>query len=345
MIDEAQLRTLLEVAGDEVPLPSPDATGFIRALADDATPRPRRPKLVWSRGLAAAVALLALVVGVGAWVSQVDGGNRFNRATTGDRVSANVSGDEDRLRAVEDQGGAGGTSAASGVQTLIDGAKIARTGSVELEVRKGQFGLTLERLTSLATGTSGYVASSETSETAAVPHGTVTLRVPVASFDEVVGNVRRMGKVRAVTSKAQDVTAQYVDRETRLKALTAERDQLLTILTEARNIPDILAVRDRSTQVQTEIEQLQGQQRLLDDQTSFATLAVTIAEPGRTGLDSAEEERSGLGDAWHDGVDGFVNGVEAILAASGTILIVLLCLAAVAFTGRVGLRFARRRFV
>jgi hypothetical protein len=299
------------------------------------------------------VALLALVVGAGVWVTQARTEDRTDTTAAGeaprDRDLAEA-GDGDALNQVLDEESArtGGTSASDsggGTQPLSDTAKIVKTGSVELEVRKGQFGIAVERLTSLATGANGYVAGSETSETASVPHGTITLRIPVASFDDVVANVREMGKVRGVTSKAQDVTAQYVDRETRLRALTAQRDQLLTILTEARSIPDILAVRDRTTQVQTEIEQLQGQQRLLDDQTSLATLAITVAEPGRTGLESAAEERSGLGDAWRDGVDGFVNGVEAIVAASGTIVLVVLCGAALAIIGRTALRGARRRLV
>ena len=52
------------------------------------------------------------------------------------------------------------------------------------------------------------------------------------------------------------------------------------MLAEADNVADILAVQDRITAVQIEIEQVQGQQKLLEDQTAFGTLAITLGEPG-----------------------------------------------------------------
>ena len=39
-------------------------------------------------------------------------------------------------------------------------------------------------------------------------------------------------------------------------------------------------MQDRITAVQIEIEQVQGEQKLLEDQTEFGTLAITLGEPG-----------------------------------------------------------------
>jgi hypothetical protein len=348
-IDEDRLRALLEIAATEAPPPMPEAAEVIAAFMVDAPPpdAPARdvPARRWAIALPALALVVAIVVGATFLLNGRDTGlsNRLTRlAPTGGSVSdaANETQAYDRLGEESASASGAGRGAAG-----TDGAKIVKTGSVELEVAEHRFDLTVERLAALATGLGGYVARSETSESARVPHGTVTLRIPEGSFDEVVGRVRRMGKVHALTSQARDVTAEYTDRENRLRALTAERDALLTILADARTIPDILAVRDRSTRVQTEIEQLQGQQRLLDDQASLATLAVTVAEPGRGGFDPVDTERSGLSGAWHDAVDRFVGGVEAIVAASGTVVLVLLCLVAVGLATRPAWRYARRRMV
>jgi hypothetical protein len=334
MIDEPRLRELLEAAAAEAPVPNADAIASIEAMAD-ASPQPRPVRAPsrrrWTRAVPALAALLALVVGAGVLLNS-GGDTKRALTTTGAQISGDALGSPAETRAPS-----------GGLPALTDTAKIVKTGAVDLEVRKGRFGVTVEHLNAVATSVNGYIAKRETSETASAPHGTVTLRVPVDAFEGAVSAIRRMGQVRSVSSEARDATAEYTDRETRLKALTAERDQLLAILSGARTIPDILAVRDRSTQVQVEIERLQGQQRLLDEQAAFATLAVTVAEPGG-GLEPLDE-RSGVSGAWHDAVGGFVGGAEAILAASGTIVLVLLCAIAVALAGRAGMRLARRRLV
>jgi hypothetical protein len=169
----------------------------------------------------------------------------------------------------------------------------------------------------------------------------VTLRVPAASFEDLLMRVRGLGTVRSSTTHGQDVTAQYSDIQARLTALNATRSQLLTILQKATAIGDVLAVQDRINDVQTQIDQLQGQQKLLDDQTSMASLSVDVAPPGTTS--GASPKPSGIAKAWEDARHGFTSGVEDILAASGTILVVLLVLAGLAVLGRFAWQATRRR--
>jgi len=159
----------------------------------------------------------------------------------------------------------------------------------------------------------------------------------------VVARVRAMGTVRALTSHGQDVTGQYSDIKARLTALNATRSQLLTILQKATAIGDVLAVQDRVNQVQTEIEQLQGQQKVLDDQTSFAALSVEVSQQGAK--HGPPGHPSGVSKAWDDARHGFTSGVEAILGASGTALVLLLVLAVIAVLARALWVAARRRIL
>ena len=94
---------------------------------------------------------------------------------------------------------------------------------------------------------------------------------------------------------------------------------------------------------QTEIEQLQGQQKVLNDQTSYAALSVDVAQQGAT--QGPPPVRTGLAKAWDDSRHGFTNGVEWLLARSGTALLVLLVLAALIAVGRVGWENLRRRLI
>ena len=77
-----------------------------------------------------------------------------------------------------------------------------------------------------------------------------------------------LGQTSNLTTKATDVTGQYVDLQARLDALEATRQQYLSILAKATSIGDILSVQEELDSVQTQIEQLQGQLQLLSSQTA-----------------------------------------------------------------------------
>lgn len=214
--------------------------------------------------------------------------------------------------------------------------KIVKTGSIELEVPRGTFSDRVTQLTLVAKGLGGFVAQTSTSEQGVAPTGTITLRVPAGQFEPLLARVRPLGRVLSATSGARDVTSEYTDVTGRLKTMQNERDALGLVLTDAKNVPDILAVRDRLNVVQAEIEQLEGRRRVLDDQTSLATLTVSLREPAIKPAPRPHPpaKQSGLERAWHRAVAGFNGGVESIVAGSGKVLLVGLCAAALWMFGR-----------
>ena len=107
----------------------------------------------------------------------------------------------------------------------------------------------------------------------------MTLQVPVDSFaDGAASRPRRSARPSDLTTKATDVTGQYVDLQSRITALQASRQQYLTILAKATTVGDVLAVQEQLDTIQSQIEQLQGQLQLLTSQTSYSTLTVTVSE-------------------------------------------------------------------
>jgi hypothetical protein len=169
------------------------------------------------------------------------------------------------------------------------------------------------------------------------------VRVPSAAFEQLMAEASKLGDVRSTTTSGQDVTAQFTDIEAQLAALTATRDQFLLVLGEAKNVNDILAVQDRLTQVQIQIDQLEGQKRLLTDQTSFGTLSVTLLEPGATAAVPPVDDNKDLGDAWRDARRNFGDALENIVGASGTLAVVFICGAALLTVGWFVYRGLRRR--
>lgn len=242
------------------------------------------------------------------------------------------------------QGTAQGTAVAP-VPSVPD--RVIKTGELDLQVSKGQVGHTLDQLTALATLERGYVANSRTSEGGFAPSGEVTLRVPVGVFDDAVTRARHLAgvKVLGLQTSGQDVTAKYVDVAARIKALQATRETFLTLLAKATTIGETLAVQQHVTDVQTQIEQLQGQLKVLANRSAMSTLTVTVDQKVTVPPKAATHHKSGFAKAIDRSVSRFVRGFEAIIGILGTVLLVGLLMGLGWLVVRVAYRRLRRQLV
>ena len=276
------------------------------------------------------------------------GGGGGTAATSGGALTTDASGGTAGSGAAPaPQPATAGGQPAGGSRAVIggaDAAKVVKTGSVDLAVDDGQVSPTLTRVTALAAANRGYVAKSSSDENDDDPSGTVVVRVPAGTFEKVVEDVRRLGDVRSSTTTGQDVTAQYVDQSARIRALRAQREVYLRLLAEARTIGETLSVQQRIDAVQVQLEQVECQRRMLDEQTAYGTLQVSVSEQG-SAVAATPERRSGLSKAFDDAVDGFTSGVTWLIAHSGRALLWVLCLGVLLVATRVGYRSVRRRLV
>jgi len=250
-------------------------------------------------------------------------------------------------------GGSGATSAGTSgsvaapvapIPTVPD--RIIKTGELDLQVAKGQVSSTLNKLTALATLMRGYVQDSRTSEGGLAPSGQVTLRVPVEAFENTITRARAIEgvKVLALETSGKDVTSKYVDIKARLKALQDTRNTFLTLLSKAQTIGETLAVQQHVTDVQTQIEQLQGQLKVLNNQAALSTLTVTVDQKTEVAA-TKHHEKSGLHKAVDRSVSRFVRGIEAIIGVIGPLLLAALLVALFWVAGKFGYRVLRRRMV
>lgn len=229
--------------------------------------------------------------------------------------------------------------------TSGDGARVVKSGAIALVVEDDRVTPVLTDVQALATAVGGVVADAKTQELGPTPSGSVTLRVPVARFEEVVAKVRGLdAEVRSATTSGADVTAQYADLEAQLRTLTAARERFLEILSRTRTIGDVLAVQQRVDDVTGRIDRLEGQRRVLGDQSDKATLQVSVTEEDDPAV-AQEKPDSGLSKAFSDAWTGFTTGVEGLIRLSGRGVLLLLCLAAAVAVARLGWRASRRRLV
>ncbi len=239
----------------------------------------------------------------------------------------------------------GGTAATAGeTNDGADGAeaRVVTTGSLALQVKEKRVGPTLDAVRKAAIAAGGYVASGTSEEASDNPSGELALRVPAARYETLVGQIRRLdAKVLRAETSARDVTAQFSDLETQLRTLRAARERFLVLLSRTRTVGEVLSVQQRVDEVSGRIDRLEGQRKLLANQSDLSSLTVSITAEG----DPVTSQRSGLSQALGDAKNGFVSGVEGLIRNSGRALLLVLCLAVAFAVGRVLWRVARRRLV
>jgi hypothetical protein len=227
------------------------------------------------------------------------------------------------------QSGAGVSLTAEQTQA---GQKIMKNGTLDLEVAKGQFQTQFSKAQQLAALFGGYVLSTDTyatTESGQVDSGTVTIKVPVTSFDKMMVEARKLdldGKPSQENVVTQDVTSDYVDLQARVTNQQAYVNTMLALLAKAKTIEEILSVQQTLSYAQQELETLKGQLQYLENNTSYSTLTMNIYEtgarpvtPGKWGFVQA------LKDALHNVVDAF----SAVVRGLGWLIPVIILLAIV----------------
>lgn len=106
---------------------------------------------------------------------------------------------------------------------------------------------------------------------------TMTIRVPAAKFTESLDEIRKTSsRVIIETIKGEDVTEQFVDIEARLKAKKALEAQFLEIMKQGKTVQDALQIQRELANVRSEIEQIEGRKRFLENQASLSTIKVRL---------------------------------------------------------------------
>jgi len=223
-------------------------------------------------------------------------------------------------------------------ETLGIGPRIIKMATVRLSVRRGEFQGAVDEARSIAAATGGFVVSSNQSQgEKRLMNGSLVLRVPERSYETVMRELGGVGRLDGRQENAQEVSAEFVDLQSRKRHLEAVERQLLVLLERAESVPAALAVQSKLNDTQLQLEETRGRLRYLDDQTSFATISVNLRER----LPVAAAGKDGVVETWKDGAEAFAHVAGRTFVAVATIAPILIVLALAAL----GARFVVRRRV
>ena len=132
----------------------------------------------------------------------------------------------------------------------------------------------VDRITGMAREFGGWVVNSDRSSR---HRGFVAIRVPAESLTGIMDRLEGTAidvKARSLTS--EDVTDEYVDSQSRLVSLRETERVLLELLGRADDVEDALKVQQGITQLQVQIEELQGRINFLEETAAYSLLMVSL---------------------------------------------------------------------
>lgn len=142
---------------------------------------------------------------------------------------------------------------------------------------------------------------------------TATLRVPAPQLDAALSELKKLGRVENESQGGEEVTAQYVDLEARLRNAQHTEQRLTEILrSRTGKLQDVLKVELEIDRVRGEIEQMEAEKKELTKRVAFSTVNTTIKEEYHARLQTAP---ASTGSRFHNAaVDGYNSVVEGLIS-------------------------------
>jgi len=149
-------------------------------------------------------------------------------------------------------------------------------------------------------------------------YASLTLRVASERLNDVLVQLRGLGKVTSEQASGEDITDRVVDLEARLRnEQRVERElQELMEKRQGASLKDVLDLREQIDRSRGRIEQMQGQREKFGRLASLATVLVTIRGENAAVVQQTSswgEARGKFARAWSRGVDDLVSSTAGLV--------------------------------
>lgn len=161
------------------------------------------------------------------------------------------------------------------IPAAVPQKKLIKNGSLTMQVE--DYAKTRPVINKLIAQHKGYIGSENETNSGSELRNHFTIRVPFNEFDALVNNLEKEAKyVESKSVNVQDVTAQFVDIEGRLKTRREVEARYMEFLKKAKNIDETLKIEEQIRLLREEIESAEGQLKLMRDQVTYSTLELNI---------------------------------------------------------------------
>lgn len=175
---------------------------------------------------------------------------------------------------------AAGDAAGSDIQPTKnikdDSRKLIKT--VNMSIETEEYDELIAQITQKVSALGGYIEYTSTDGNRNYRYGNIVARIPKDNLEAFEQLLEGSSNITYRQESVQDVTLDYVDMESHKKMLKAEQDRLLALMEQAETIEDIIAIENRLTDVQYQIESMESQLRTYDNQIDYSTVNLDISE-------------------------------------------------------------------
>ena len=164
-------------------------------------------------------------------------------------------------------------------------------------------------------------------------YAVLVVKVPPEAVDRLLSGLDDTGTVRSIDQSAQDVTEQLVDLDVRIRNARQSVANVREFMDSTQNLQELVTLEAELTRRQTELEQLEAQQRNLADRVALSTVTIEVV-PTASVPEPAAGDDDGISDAFRSGWKAFTAllfGIGVVFAATLPFLISGLLLALVAW--------------
>ncbi|XEC96861.1 DUF4349 domain-containing protein [Paenibacillus tarimensis] len=207
--------------------------------------------------------------------------------------------------------------------------KLIYRADLTMEVK--DFGKAAAELRNMIHQSGGYMTQFSDSRSDYEVSANFTIKVPAGGFTSFIEKLGQMEHTRFQQQiSGSDVTEEYVDLDSRLKAKQVVEARLLDFMDKASKADDLVRFSNQLAEVQEEIERIKGRMRYLDDNVAYSTIELRLYQPSERMVKVLAVGRplgSRMTDALSASVQTMFTVFEALLVFAAGALPVLIVLA------------------
>lgn len=213
---------------------------------------------------------------------------------------------------MEGVGGSSVNKANSTVERIKIPEKIKKTADLNITVEDYKKART--EIEKIVKSGNAYIGSENEQNTTYSITNYMVIRVLNRDFDSMVNKLLTVASnVNSKNVTAEDVTAQFVDIQSRLKSKKEIEKRYLDILQKASKVSDILEIEQKLGEIREEIEAKEGELKFLSDQVNYSTINLNFHQE----FEYTPTDRPGffgrMGSAFGNGWSGFLSFLVGVV--------------------------------
>jgi anti-sigma factor RsiW len=203
---------------------------------------------------------------------------------------------------------------------------IARTASLKISAK--DFQSARAGVDRIIASFHGFAASMTISNAVGEPQSlNAELHFPAAQCAGALAALKGLGRVEQEQQGGEEVTAQVIDLDARLKNARETETRLQDILkTRTGKVSDVLEVENQIAETRQSIEQMEGEQKQLHDRITFSAITLDLHEEYQASLETNEPSagrriRNAVVDGFRSVAEGSLALLVFLLSAGPSLLL------------------------